>query len=139
MPIFIRLGERGLTYRGAPKQPVGSINNVVIRNIKAKVSELSDLRLTPTTGFFFTGTPNHKIGSIKFENIEVSLPGGGELEAVKIVVPENESEYPEFTKLGVTPAYGLYGRHIEKLETKNISFSLRTEDKREEIVLIDVK
>lgn len=138
MPIFIRLGERRLTYRGAPKQPVGSINNVVIRNIKVKVSELSDLRLIPTTGFFFTGTPNHKIGHITFENINVSLPGGGNDKDTKIEVPENETEYPEFTKLGATPAYGLYGRHIEKLETKNISFTLRSEDKRGEVVLVDV-
>ncbi|WP_245949214.1 glycoside hydrolase family 28 protein [Lutibacter citreus] len=138
MPIFIRLGERGLTYRGVEKKPVGSINNVVIRNIKAKVSELSELRLTPTSGFFFTGTPNHKIGNIKFENIEVSLPGGGTDEDMKIVVPENETEYPEFTKLGATPAYGVYARHIENLETKNIKFTLRSEDKRKEIVLVDV-
>ena len=138
MPIFVRLGERGLTYRGAEKKPVGSINNVVIRNIKAKVSDLSELRLTPTSGFFFTGTPNHKIGSIKFENIEVSLPGGGTEEDAKIVVPENETEYPEFTKLGATPAYGVYARHIEKLETKNIQFTLRSEDKRKKIVLVDV-
>lgn len=138
MPIFVRLGERGLTYRGVAKKPVGSINNVVIRNIKAYVSDLPKLRLTPTSGFFFTGTPNHKIGSIKFENIEVSLPGGGTAEDAKIVVPENETQYPEFTKLGATPSYGVYARHIDKLETKNIKFTLRSEDKRKEIVLVDV-
>jgi polygalacturonase len=139
MPIFIRLGERGLTYRGVPKKPVGSINNVTIRNIKATVSELSELRLTPTTGFFFTGTPNHKISHIKFENIKVSLPGGGTEEDTHIQVPENETEYPEFTKLGATPAYGVFARHIEKLETKNISFTLRSPDARQEIVTLDVK
>jgi polygalacturonase len=138
MPIFVRLGERGLTYRGVQKKPVGSINNVIIRNIKASVSELSKLRLTPTSGFFFTGTPNHKIGTIKLENISVSLPGGGTKEDAKIVVPENETEYPEFTKLGATPAYGIYARHIEKLETKNIKFILRREDKRKDIILVDV-
>lgn len=138
MPIFIRLGERGLVYRDAPKQPVGSINNVTIRNIKASVRELADCRTQPTAGFFFTGTPNHKIGNIKFENIEVSLPGGGTDEHAQIVVPENETEYPEFTKLGAVPAYGVFGRHIENLKTRNVSFNLRSEDKRNETVLIDV-
>ncbi|TNJ43432.1 glycoside hydrolase family 28 protein [Tamlana fucoidanivorans] len=138
MPIFIRLGERGLTYRDAPKQPVGSINNVVIKNVNAQVSDASKLRLNPTTGFFFTGTQNHKIGRITFENIKVSLPGGGVEEDSKIKVPENETQYPEFTKLGATPAYGLYGRHIESLEMHDVSFSLRNVDKREEIILEDV-
>ncbi|TXE06297.1 glycoside hydrolase family 28 protein [Seonamhaeicola algicola] len=138
MPIFVRLGERGLTYRGAPKKPVGSINNVSISNIKATVRDLKDCRLKPTAGFFFTGTPNHKIGHIKFENINVTLPGGGTAEDAKIVVPENETQYPEFTMLGAVPAYGIYARHIEKLETNNITFNLKTEDKREETVFIDV-
>lgn len=138
MPIFIRLGERGLTYRGAPKKPVGTINNVTISNIKAKVRALKDCRVTPTTGFFFTGTPNHKIGHIKFQNISVTLPGGGTEDDAKIVVPENETQYPEFTKLGAVPAYGIFARHIEKLETKNIVFNLKTEDKREENVFVDV-
>lgn len=138
MPIFIRLGERGLTYRGAQKKPVGSINNVKISNITATVSALKDCRITPTTGFFFTGTPNHKIGNIQFENINVTLPGGGTEDDAKIIVPENETQYPEFTMLGAVPAYGVYARHIEKLETKNVVFNLKTEDKREETVLIDV-
>ncbi|WP_282136770.1 glycoside hydrolase family 28 protein [Seonamhaeicola maritimus] len=138
MPIFIRLGERGLTYRGVPKKPVGSINNVTIKNIKATVSSLDKLRLTPTTGFFFTGTPNHKIGRITFENIDVTLPGGGTDDDGKIEVPENETQYPEFIHLGATPAYGVYARHVEQLETNNVVFHLNTEDKRQETVLIDV-
>ena len=138
MPIFMRLGERGLTYREAVKQPTGTINNVTIRNIDAVVSETAALRIKSPTGFFFTGTPNHKIGHIKLENIKISLPGGGTNEDATIVVPENETQYPEFTKLGATPAYGMYARHITNLETKNVVFQLRAEDKRKETVLVDV-
>ncbi|WP_366185993.1 glycoside hydrolase family 28 protein [Flavobacterium ovatum] len=138
MPIFIRLGERGLVYRDAPKQPVGTINNVVISNINAVSRKLEDCRIKPTVGFFFTGTPNHKIGNIKLKNIKISLPGGGTEKDSEIIVPENELQYPEFTKLGAVPAFGMYARHIEKLETKNIHFSLQNSDKRKEIVLEDV-
>lgn len=138
MPIFICLGERGLTYRGAPEKSVGSINNITISNITATVRELKDCRITPTSGFFFTGTPNHKIGAIKFENINVTLPGGGTEEDAKIIVPENETEYPEFTKMGAVPAYGVYARHVEELAIKNVVFKLKSEDKRKEIVLVDV-
>lgn len=138
MPIFIRLGERGLTYRGAEQRPVGSINNVSISNIKAVSRKTEDLRLAPTVGFYFTGTPNHKIGTITLENIDITLPGGGTKADAAVIVPENETQYPEFTKLGATPAYGIYARHIEKMVTKNVSFSLQSEDARDKIVLIDV-
>ncbi|SDW35205.1 Polygalacturonase [Lutibacter oricola] len=138
MPIFIRLCERRLVYRNAERKPVGSINNVVIRNITAKVTDTVDLRMNPPTGFYFSGTPNHKLGKITIDNVKVDLPGGGTLEDAKIVVPENEIQYPEFTKLGVTPAYGLYARHIENLKTSNVSFTLRGKDERKEVVKINV-
>lgn len=138
MPIFIRLCERRLVYRNADRKPTGSITNIVIRNIDATVRDLKNCRLPATTGLFFSGTPNHKLGKISLENIKINLPGGGTMAHAQTVVPENETQYPEFTKLGITPSYGLYARHIEQLETKNISFSLRAEDNREKTVLVDV-
>lgn len=139
MPIFIRLGERGLVYRDVDKLPVGSINNVVISNVNATTRSVAESRISPATGFFFTGTPNHKIGNVKLENIKIMLPGGGTEKDREIVVPENEKEYPEFTKLGATPAYGMYARHIKKLEMKNVSFVLKNKDEREEVVKVDVQ
>ena len=106
MPIFIRLCERRLVYRDAERKPTGSINNVTIRNIEAKVSDKEVLRMPVTTGFYFSGTPNHLLGNINIENVKISLPGGGTKEDAERVVPENIIEYPEFTKLGPTPAYG---------------------------------
>ncbi|WP_010136195.1 glycoside hydrolase family 28 protein [Ochrovirga pacifica] len=138
MPIFIRLGERRLVYRDAKRQPVGTINNVTIRNVKATTRSIENSRVNPSTGFFFTGTPNHKIGSIELEDIQITLSGKGTAEDAKIVVPENETQYPEFTKLGATPAYGMYARHIKQLKTKNIRFHLKAKDQREEVVLVDV-
>ncbi|RKR14356.1 pectate lyase-like protein [Maribacter vaceletii] len=138
MPIFIRLCERRLTYRGAEQQPVGSINNVKISNINAVSRKIEDLRMFPTVGFYFSGTPNHKLGTITLENIDITLPGGGTEEHAKVIVPENEKEYPEFTKLGITPAYGMYARHISNLITKNISFKTTSDDARKEVITINV-
>lgn len=138
MPIFIRLGERGLTYRDAHKNPVGSINNVTIKNIKATTRALSESRVKPSSGVFITGTPNHKIGAVNLKNIKITLPGGGTIEDAQIVVPENETQYPEFTMLGATPAYGLFGRHIDKLKVKKMKFTLTAPDKRQKTVLLDV-
>lgn len=137
MPIFIRLCERRLVYRGAERKPVGSIDNVIIKNIKATVSEPEKLRMNPTTGFYFSGTSNHKLGTISIENVKIELPGGGTKAHAAVIVPENETQYPEFTKLGITPSYGLFARHIKNLNTKNISFSLRNKDERKEVIKID--
>jgi hypothetical protein len=123
MPIFIRLGERGLVYRDAPVQPVGSIDNVSISNVTARVREPDQLRLSPTTGLFFTGTPGHPITGLSLENITIQLPGGGTGADALIEVPENKKEYPEFTKLGPVPAYGMFARHVEHLSTdKELNF-----------------
>ena len=130
MPIFMRLCERRLVYRNAPQRPTGTINNVTIRNIKASINELEMLRQQPTTGIYISGTANNPIGTVTLENISISHPGGGTAEDAKRVVPENETQYPEFTMLGPTPSYGIYSRYVKDLKSKNITFNLRAEDKR---------
>lgn len=139
MPLFMRLGERRLAYRGADVRPVGSIKNVSISNIQASTRSLEESRIVPPAGIFITGTPNHKIENVKLYNIHITLPGGGTAEDAKKEVPENETLYPEFTKFdGCVPAYGMYARHVKKLETENVSFKLLGEDLREELVFEDV-
>ena len=137
MPIFVRLGERLRTYRNVEKRPVGTINNVLISNIKATTMGLENSRVLPPSGILITGTPNHKIGNIQLKNIDIQLPGGG-LTTDVVEVPEDETRYPEFSFFGVLPAYGMYARHVEVLETKNINFEVLSEDQREEIILEDM-
>ena len=137
MPIFIRLGERLRTYRDAEKQAVGSITNVVIKNIKGNARVLDSSRVKPPSGILITGTPNHKVGKITLENIELELPGGGSEEDTMAKVVEDVERYPEFSFFKVLPAYGLYGRHIENIQTNNVVFTLNGDDKRESQVLVD--
>lgn len=137
MPIFIRLGERLRTYRDVEKRPVGTINNVVIINIKATSMDLQSSRVAPPAGILITSTPNHKTGSIQLKNMEIQLPGVG-LKANAVEVSEDETRYPEFSFFGVLPAYRMYAKHIEMLETANVNFKILGEDEREEIVLEDV-
>ena len=136
MPIFVRLGERLKTYRTAKKQAVGSIDNVVIKNITATTRSIENSRVSPPSGILITGTPNHKIGNIKLENITITLPGGGKKEDITDV-PEDEKRYPEFSFFKVLPAYGLYARHITDLNTSNISFKINSPDQRTESVVIE--
>ncbi|MBT2161376.1 glycoside hydrolase family 28 protein [Zobellia barbeyronii] len=137
MPIFIRLGERLRTYRDAEKQAVGSITNVVIKNIKGNARVLDSSRVKPPSGILITGTPDHKVGKITLENIELELPGGGSEEDTMAKVVEDVERYPEFSFFKILPAYGLYGRHIESIQTNNVVFTLNGDDKRESQVLVD--
>ncbi len=139
MPIFIRLGERGLSYRGEEQRPVGSINNVKISNINAVTRSIEDSRIKPPAGIFITGTPNHKIKNVSIENVNIKLPGGGTKELKERKVPENEFMYPEYTKFdGALPAYGLFARHISGLKTTNVVFELSEKEERAETLFVDV-
>ena len=135
MPIFMRLGERRRTYRNAPRQAVGSIDKVTIRNITAVTRSLEESRVSPPAGIFITGTPNHTIGSVTLEDIDITLPGGGTKEHASLVVEEQETEYPEFVLFGPLPAYGLFARHIQRLNTRDLAFKTTSPDMRHEILI----
>ena len=136
MPIFVRLGERLRTYRTTSKQAVGSIKDVVIRNIKATTRGLDSSRVSPPSGILITGTPKYKIGSLTLDHISIDLPGGGKATDI-IQVPEDETRYPEFSFFKVLPAYGLYARHIKELKINDLKFKTTTADQRSEIVVIE--
>ncbi|UZO82297.1 glycosyl hydrolase family 28 protein [Aquimarina sp. ERC-38] len=135
MPIFIRLGKRLKTYRDAVKRPVGSIKNVLIRNVVAQTRSSADSRVSPPSGILITGTPGHKIESVELENIQITLPGGGTVQHKDIVVPEDKERYPEFKLFGVLPAFGMYARHIDELKSINVTYKTNIKDFRFETLL----
>lgn len=139
MPIFVRLGERLRTYRDVEKRSVGSIKNVLISNVKATTMNLKDSRVSPPAGILITGTPNHKIESIQLKNIDITLPGGGTVEHQNVVVPEDETRYPEFSFFNVLPASGMFARHIEHIDLKNVNFKYTSNDERKKFIFDDVE
>ena len=107
---------------------------VITKNIKATTRSLAESRISPPTGIFITGTQNHPIGQVRLKNISIQLPGGGTKAHATITPEEMDRAYPEFTKFGILPAYGMYSRHIEKLETKGLKFNTGVPDERKEII-----
>ncbi|WP_010181178.1 glycoside hydrolase family 28 protein [Aquimarina agarilytica] len=137
MPIFVRLGERLRTYRNTPKQKVGSIDKLLIKNIQATTQSIEKLRVNPPSGILITGTPAYDIGTVKLEDISINLPGGGKKANIKLV-DEQVAAYPEFSFFGMLPAYGIYGRHIKKITLSNVNFKIENPDERAQIILEDV-
>ena len=148
--IFIRLGWR---YQN---RPVGYLKNVAIRNINVQVAfERPDYAYQvrgPELPFFhntfpssITGIPGYKVENVVLENITIEYPGRGNnglanrplsrLDAI----PEKISDYPEFSMFGELPAWGLYVRHVEGLELKNINLSLTEPDYRPALIFDDVR
>jgi Glycosyl hydrolases family 28 len=138
--ILLRLGSRLSVFRknADVQQQTGTFSNVSIKNVKVRSADSTQLK--PASGILITGVPGHYITGVSLENIEIELPGGGSLADSRVKVPEAIDKYPEVKTFGPTiPAYGLWARHVQGLELKNIRFRLNNNDLRPAIVVEDGK
>ena len=148
--IFIKLGKR------ETERAVGSLKNVILRNISVEVAyERPDYAYDirgPALPFFhnifpssITGIPGYNIEHVILENIEITYPGRGNKGLAYAPlsrlddVPENASDYPEFSMFGELPAWGFYVRHVDGLVFRNIKLHAAAEDYRPAVVLDNVK
>ncbi|SDP96638.1 Polygalacturonase [Mucilaginibacter sp. OK268] len=139
-PILIRLGARLSVFRKDQdtQQAIGALENVTIRNIKAKAAD--NAQLMPPSGILITGIPDHPIKNLVLENIEINLAGGGTNENARQVVPEAIDKYPEVKTFGpLVPAYGVWARHVDGLKLKNVKFTLSHNDLRPAFICEDGK
>jgi polygalacturonase len=127
-PIYIRLGARN---RGPEGTTTGIARNILISNIIAT-------GIDPMSGIQITGVPGHNVERVRLENIRLNFKGGGTAKDAARVPPEDEKGYPEPSKVGIMPAYGLFARHVHDLELANIRLDFEKEDLRPAIGCIDV-
>ncbi len=128
-PIYITLGRRN---RGPEGTPVGRARNILISNVIATGIE-------PMSGIQITGLPGHAVEGVRLENIRLVFQGGGTKADAQRVPPELDKGYPEPSKIGVMPAYGLFARHVQDLELANLRLSFEKEEQRPALVCVDVK
>jgi len=139
-PMLFRLGSRLNVFRAGQdeKQETGTFENVIIRNVKAKSAEKT--QLTSASGILITGVPGHYIKDFTLENIEIELPGGAPVTESRVEVPEAIDQYPEIKTFGPTiPAYGIWMRHVDGLNLNNIVFKLSKPDLRPVFIADDAK
>ncbi len=133
VPIYMRLGNRARKfYEGQPLPGVGIFKDVSISNVIA-----TDIQ--SNIGASITGIPGHDIQNISLENITLEFPGGGTAEDALKSVPELEDHYPESTKWGALPSFGLFIRHAQNISLNNIELRLKSDDHRPAILCDDVK
>ena len=146
--IFLRVGERQVGKKGR-------LNNVRISNLVAEIpagkpdagyeyeGPIEDMprNISPVV---IAGMPDAPVTNVSLENVEVRYPGGGSPLFAKIgldeldKVPERPAAYPDFSMFKELPAWGVYIRHAQHIECKNVTLTCEKKDYRTAIVLDDV-
>ncbi|HUJ11831.1 MAG TPA: glycosyl hydrolase family 28-related protein [Verrucomicrobiae bacterium] len=128
-PIFIRLGAR---LRGPGKPPVGMVRRINISNVVA-------YNVSANHGILITGLPDHPIEDVSLSHIRIVYQGGGTKEQAFREVPEYETDYPEPSRFGTIPSWGMFLRHVKGFRATDIELSLMKDDFRPAFLLTDVK
>jgi polygalacturonase len=120
-PLFYRLGSR---LRG-PKEStkVGTFRRVLVDN-------LTCYNASARQASVLSGIPNYPLEDLKLSNIYIETGGGGTAEDAKAMPTEQEDNYPDPGRFGVTPSTGLFLRHIRNLEMSHVEIANRTADAR---------
>ncbi len=135
-PVFIRLGNKGRTFRPEnTKQEIGHIRKVSINNVTAVSAGRA--------GCEITGLPEHMIEDVSLNNIHITYQGGGRgpnWGMNKMPVKENPEAYPDilWTHAWV-PSYGLFTRHVRGLTLNNFTVKTETKDPRSAMIFQDIE
>jgi len=129
-PLFYRLGSR---LRG-PKEStkVGTFRRILVNN-------LTCYNASARQASVLSGIPNFPLEDLKFSDIYIETGGGGTAEDAKAMPTEQEDNYPDPGRFGVTPSTGLFLRHIRNLELSHVEIANRTSDARPPFYLGDVE
>ncbi|EGF92671.1 glycoside hydrolase family protein [Asticcacaulis biprosthecium C19] len=124
-PLFLRVGARLRAPEGAAP---GVIRRVTVRRFTAQ-DVLADYCA------ILMGMPGHPIEDVVLQDVRLSYRGGGV--APKVMPEALADAYPEPSMFGITPAWGLWARHVRGLVLDRLE--LRTVgDERPERSLDDV-
>ena len=147
--IFIRLGHRN------KDEVISQLRRVHISNVKVEIPlgkpdkgylEEGPIVRYPHNVFpsSVSGFDGHPVEDVTLENVEVIYEGGGNSQVASLPIhslskiPEQISEYPEFSMFGELPAWAFYVRHVNGLKLKNISVKAKNKDYRSACVFDDV-
>jgi hypothetical protein len=123
------LGRRN---RGPDSITIGTVRNISISHLVATVAD-------SMSGVHITGLPGNDVENVRLQDIRITFKGGGTKEDGLRVPPELDKGYPEPKRIGITPGYGLFARHVRGLELSDINLSFETQDMRPPIACFDVE
>ncbi len=127
-PIFIRLGAR---LRSPNNPTIGTAHRIKISHVVAS-------RVAADHGIILDGLPGSLLEDIELSHILIEYAGGGTREQAAREVPEMPKEYPDPSRYGIVPAYGLFARHVKNLGLDHVELRSLKEDLRPCIILQDL-
>jgi polygalacturonase len=127
--IYITTGKRN---RAPDVTQPSRMRNILISNVIAD-------GVATQSGIQINGLPEQPIEGVRLENIRLTSNGGGTAKDAAIEPAELGTGYPEPSKIGTLPAYGIYARHVRDLELANIHVNFRTNELRPAAVFADVQ
>lgn len=128
-PIFLRLGARLRAPQGAVP---GAIRRVRIENLTAT-------DVLPDYCAMVIGLPSHPIEDVMLTHVRISYRGGGKApdDMPRDLPGELPDAYPEPSMFGVTPAWGLWARHVRGLVLHGVALTT-SGDNRPERLFVNV-
>jgi len=127
-PLFLRLGAR---LRGPEGTQVGALRRVAI-------SEVEATGIDPRFAATIAGLPGHAVEDVSLSDVHLVYRGGIEAAEPHRSPPELEDAYPEPSMFGMTPAWGLWARHVAGLRLDRVRVETEVPDGRPGIVTEDV-
>lgn len=128
-PIFLRLGDRRRTPKGAPM--------AVLRRVS--ISDIDCHYLDKRYCSIISGVPGGLIEDVSLASIRTIHPGGGTSTDAAIKPPENVGAYPDPDMFGPMPAWGYYLRHVRNITMTDIDMRAMTPDGRSPVAMEDVQ
>jgi polygalacturonase len=121
-PLFLRLGDR---RRGPKGTSAGALRRVTIRGFEAR-------DVDPRFAATIAGLPDRPIEDVELREIRLVYRGGI---ASPVATPPILAEaYPEPSMFGVTPAWGLWVRHVQRISLHDVTLETERPDARPEMV-----
>lgn len=114
-PLFLRLGDRGRVRPGEKRPAPGRLGRVVFDRITG-----SD---NGARGSYFIGLPDKAIEDVAIRDLRVEVAATRAAVPDVNTIPEMRSDYPDAPMIrSVTPAYGLWTRHVNGLSLVRVNF-----------------
>ncbi len=126
-PLFLRVGAR-------LRAPEGAVSGAIRR---VSISNLTATDILPDYCALIMGLPDHPIEDVVLRDIRLSYRDGGF--APDSLPGELADAYPEPSMFGITPAWGLWARHVRGLVMERVEMTVVSEDARPKTMFDDTK
>ncbi|MGC6400981.1 glycoside hydrolase family 28 protein [Sphingomonas sp. FW199] len=126
-PLFVRLGDR---RRGPAGTGIGSIGGIRIERVTAS-------GIDPRFAAQIVGLPDHPARDVILSDIRLDFAPSAAPIASPAEPPELADAYPEPSMFGITPAWGLWCRHVVGLTLDRLTLDNAKDDPRPPIRLDD--